>query len=190
MLWTGSPWRALSKEYGSPSTGWRRLRDWEDDGTLLNLWRSFLADLHDREKICWDEGFGDGTFVPAKKGAHRSAKHSLFVFLVQYEARGLSQAYLPHRPTRLAKARQHRTPCARAVSFSCASRDGHNPLRPTINFGVPFQRSQEYLRLWQRVPSLRLVLTKDDKYADGHPYQRRRESRAESPPSRKSSDVR
>jgi transposase len=76
ILWTGSPWHALPKEYGSPSTCWRRLREWEDEGTLLNLWRSFLADLNDREKIRWDECFGDGTFIPAKKGAHRSAKLS------------------------------------------------------------------------------------------------------------------
>ena len=41
----------------------------DEDGTLLALWRAFLADLNDVEKVRWDECFGDGSFAPAKKGA-------------------------------------------------------------------------------------------------------------------------
>ena len=66
ILWTGAPWRELPRRYGSPSTCWRRLKDWEDTGLLLKLWRAFLAQLNDQQKLRWDEGFADGSFVPAK----------------------------------------------------------------------------------------------------------------------------
>lgn len=69
ILWTGAPWSELPKQYGSPSTCWRRLRTWEEHGVFLDLWRAFLADLNDRQKIRWDECFADGSFAPAKKGA-------------------------------------------------------------------------------------------------------------------------
>ena len=76
ILWTGAPWSALPKEYGSPSTCWRRLRDWEESGVLLELWRAFLAQLNDREQVRWDECFADGTFAPAKKGERASARRA------------------------------------------------------------------------------------------------------------------
>jgi len=34
-LWTGVPWSALPRRYGSPSTGWRWLKEWEESGVLL-----------------------------------------------------------------------------------------------------------------------------------------------------------
>jgi transposase len=76
ILWTGAPWSELPRQYGSPSTVWRRLRAWEEAGVFLNLWRAFLAQLNDRQKIRWDECFADGSFAPAKKGAPKSAKRS------------------------------------------------------------------------------------------------------------------
>ena len=79
ILWilrTGSQWSELPQQYGSPSTVWRRLREWEASGVLLDLWRAFLADLNDAQKIRWDECFGDGSFAPAKKGALPSARPS------------------------------------------------------------------------------------------------------------------
>lgn len=76
VLWTGAPWSELPRNgrYASPSTCWRRLRQWEEDGTLLNLWRAFLSQLSEREQIRWDECFADGTFVSAKKGAQKSVR--------------------------------------------------------------------------------------------------------------------
>jgi transposase len=68
ILWTGAQWSELPRQYGSPSTCWRRLREWEQSGTLLELWRAFLAQLNDRQKVRWDECFADGSFAPAKKG--------------------------------------------------------------------------------------------------------------------------
>ena len=76
VLWTGSPWSELPPRYASPTTCCRRLRDWEADGTLLALWRAFLAELHDADKLRWDECFADGSFAPAKKGAPPSGKPS------------------------------------------------------------------------------------------------------------------
>jgi transposase len=74
ILWTGAPWSELPPRYGSSSAVWRRLNKWCNDGTLLKLWRAFLSELNDRDRIRWDECFADGTFVPAKKGGLKSAK--------------------------------------------------------------------------------------------------------------------
>lgn len=77
ILWilrTGAQWHELPKEYGSGITCWRRLRAWEESETLLTLWRVFLEDLSDREKIKWSECFEDGSFAPAKKGAQTLEK--------------------------------------------------------------------------------------------------------------------
>ncbi len=71
ILWTGAPWSELPKEYGSPSTCWRRLQQWEQDGTLLELWRAFLTQLQDSDKLRWNECFADGSFASAKKGTLR-----------------------------------------------------------------------------------------------------------------------
>jgi transposase len=76
ILWTGAPWRELPPRYGSPTTCWRRLRQWEESGVLLALWRALLAQLNDAQKIRWNECFIDGSFVPAKKGASKSAPPS------------------------------------------------------------------------------------------------------------------
>ena len=65
-LWTGAQWKALPRQYDSSSTCWRRLQEWDEDGTLLALWRAFLARLNDRDKVCWDECFGDGSFAHAR----------------------------------------------------------------------------------------------------------------------------
>jgi transposase len=69
IRWTGAPWSALPRRYGSPSTCWRRLKHWEETGGLLTLWRAFLAQLNDQQKLRWDECVAEGSFVPAKKGA-------------------------------------------------------------------------------------------------------------------------
>lgn len=79
ILWilrTGAPWSALPREYGSPTTCWRRLAEWSRSGVLLDLWRALLAQLNEREQIRWNECFIDGTFAPAKKGGPASAKRS------------------------------------------------------------------------------------------------------------------
>jgi transposase len=76
MLWTGAQWSELRRRYGSPSTCWRRLKQWEESGVLLQLWRAFLAQLQDCDKRRWDECFADGSFIPAKEGDPKSARAS------------------------------------------------------------------------------------------------------------------
>lgn len=72
ILWvlrSGARWQDLPKEYGSPTTCWRRLREWEEAGVWENLWRVILASLEAKQKLDWAQAFLDGSFVPAKKGA-------------------------------------------------------------------------------------------------------------------------
>ena len=68
VLRTGCRWEDVPREYGSPSTCWRRLRAWEHDGTWEHVWRSLLTLLDYQDKLRWDKAFLDGSFVPAKKG--------------------------------------------------------------------------------------------------------------------------
>jgi len=77
ILWvlrTGARWRDLPKKYPSPSTCWRRLRGWEEDGIWLRAWQQLLADMDRRQLLNWEEVFLDATFIVAKKGALEWAK--------------------------------------------------------------------------------------------------------------------
>jgi transposase len=76
VLRTGCRWQDVPRKYGSPTTCWRRLRAWEQDGTWENIWRSMLALLDKHERLEWSRAFLDGSFVPAKKGEQRLAKPS------------------------------------------------------------------------------------------------------------------
>jgi transposase len=79
ILWvlrTGARWRDLPAKYPSGSTCWRRLKLWEEDDVWLDIWRAFLAELNERQKLDWSETFLDGSFAPAKKGALASEKPS------------------------------------------------------------------------------------------------------------------
>ena len=72
ILWvlrTGAAWADLPEEYPSPSTCWRRLRRWEEEGVWLEVWRSFLAQLDQKGTLEWQESFLDASFAPAKGGA-------------------------------------------------------------------------------------------------------------------------
>ena len=68
MLRSGARWQDLPEEFPSPSTCWRRLRDWEQQGVWLAIWRAFLGELNERQQLKWSESFMDGSFAPAKKG--------------------------------------------------------------------------------------------------------------------------
>jgi transposase len=77
VLWvlrSGARWKDLPSEYPSPSTCWRRLRRWEEDGTWLRVWRAFLAELDHKGILDWEETFADGSFASAKKGAPQSER--------------------------------------------------------------------------------------------------------------------
>jgi len=60
ILWilrSGARWCDLPEEFPSPTTCWRRLRDWEEQGVWLTIWRAFLAELNQREQLDWSESF-------------------------------------------------------------------------------------------------------------------------------------
>jgi len=50
------------------------LRRWEEDGTWLRIWRTFIDLFDQQELIDWEETFIDGSFAPAKKGGLPSEK--------------------------------------------------------------------------------------------------------------------
>lgn len=76
ILWTGAPWEALPRQYGSDTTCWRRLQLWERQGVFLKLWRNFLGQLNRRGRIQWEQCVADATFASAKRGVRTSGKRS------------------------------------------------------------------------------------------------------------------
>jgi transposase len=72
VLRTGARWKDLPEGFSSKSTCWRRFRDWTESGVFQEAWRRLLSKLDGLGRIKWDEAFADGTFSPAKKGAHWS----------------------------------------------------------------------------------------------------------------------
>ena len=53
ILWilrSGARWQDLPEKYPHPSTCWRRLRDWEEQGVWLKIWRAFLSELNERQQ--------------------------------------------------------------------------------------------------------------------------------------------
>jgi transposase len=80
ILWilrTGARWQDLPPRFPSPSTCWRRLRDWEEQGVWLKAWRAFLAQLDAQGQLDWAETFADGSFAPAKKGEPASGRRNV-----------------------------------------------------------------------------------------------------------------
>src|SRR6266404_2454732 len=75
ILQTGAAWRFLPDHF--PSTCWRRLQQWEENGVWLEAWRRFLGALDAEGLLRWDESFLDGSFAPAKKGALPSVQPSV-----------------------------------------------------------------------------------------------------------------
>jgi transposase len=60
ILWilrSGARWCDLPVEFPSPSTCWRRLRDWEEQEVWLEIWRTFLSELNERQQLKWSESF-------------------------------------------------------------------------------------------------------------------------------------
>jgi len=74
VLKTGARWKDLPKHFPSPSTCWRRHRDWTGCGAWTKAWSRLLCRLDRAGGLNTTESMGDGTFCPAKKGDHASAK--------------------------------------------------------------------------------------------------------------------
>jgi transposase len=74
---TGCHWEDVPREYGSPTTCWRRLKAWAEDGIREKVRRGLLTLLDERENIDWDRAFLDGSFIPAIKGGARLGRPSV-----------------------------------------------------------------------------------------------------------------
>ena len=72
ILWilrTGARWQDLPKGFPSPTTCWRRLRDWSQSGLFADVWTRLLEIVDDLKRIDWSQALADGTFARAKRGA-------------------------------------------------------------------------------------------------------------------------
>lgn len=68
VLITGCRWQDLPREYGAPTTAWRRLKHWGEVGIWERIWRAALAALDADGERDWSMAFLDGSFAPAKNG--------------------------------------------------------------------------------------------------------------------------
>ncbi|MFI5271573.1 MAG: IS5 family transposase [Ktedonobacterales bacterium] len=71
VLITGCRWPDLPREYGAPTTVWRRLKRWGEAGVWERIWRTALAALDRQGKLDWSMSFLDGSFAPAKNGGEK-----------------------------------------------------------------------------------------------------------------------
>src|SRR5712692_11705129 len=73
VLQTGIAWRHLPPElgFGSGSTCYRRLCEWQEAGVWERLHALLLAELHAAGEIEWSRAVADSSHVQAKKGARK-----------------------------------------------------------------------------------------------------------------------
>src|SRR5215472_12779617 len=71
ILITGCRWQDLPREYGAPTTVWRRLKRWGEEGAWERIWRASLVALDQQGTLDWSMAFLDGSFAPAKKGGEK-----------------------------------------------------------------------------------------------------------------------
>ena len=72
ILWvlrSGARWKDLPRSFPSYVTCWRRFVEWSSAGVWDQAWRRLLEQLDLGGDVDWEQGFADGTFASAKKGA-------------------------------------------------------------------------------------------------------------------------
>lgn len=74
VLTTGARWKDLPERYPSPSTCWRYLKGWEEQGVWLRIMLAFLYELNEQGRLVFGDTFLDGSFASAKKGGPVLAK--------------------------------------------------------------------------------------------------------------------
>ena len=81
VLHTGIAWRHLPLElgFGSGSTCYRRLVEWQQAGVWEKLHALLLAELRAAGEIEWSRAVADSSHVQAKKGARRRGPARLIV---------------------------------------------------------------------------------------------------------------
>ena len=76
ILWVlrnGARWEEVPRRYAHPSTCWRRLRRWQEEGVWERIVQALLGLLDKQGRLTWGRALLDGSFAPAKRGALRSA---------------------------------------------------------------------------------------------------------------------
>ncbi len=74
VLKTGCAWADVPRQYGSPTTCWRRLQQWSANDTWEKVWRLLLGHLQAQRHLDWSRAFLDGKFVRASKGGDHVSK--------------------------------------------------------------------------------------------------------------------
>src|SRR2546426_8666723 len=180
ILQTGAAWRFLPEEFPSPSTCWRRLKQWEDEGVWLNAWRTLLGALDEEGLLKWDETFLDGSFAPGRKkglcrrenqagqgdevdGTGRRSRSSAGSSAGKcHSAR--SYACGGHAPGSLGSATQ-RSSAAKAGKGDCRHRLRFGPVAPAlaetrhrVDRALPGEQSSPALRRWAQTAPLQAAL--------------------------------
>ncbi len=79
VLHTGIAWRHLPRElgFGSGSTCYRRMVEWQQAGVWETLHALLLAELRAAGELEWSRAVADSSHVQAKKGAPKRARARL-----------------------------------------------------------------------------------------------------------------
>src|SRR6266511_3454635 len=79
VLCTGIAWRHLPLElgFGSGSTCYRRMVEWQQTGAWERLHALLFAELHAAGELEWSRAVADSSHVQAKKGAPRQGRARL-----------------------------------------------------------------------------------------------------------------
>src|SRR5215469_4660475 len=72
QLRTGCRWQDIPAEYGSGVTCWRRLPQWEADGTWDRIWPILLSTLDSTGRLAWARAFLQGTIIPVRRASSTS----------------------------------------------------------------------------------------------------------------------
>ena len=75
VLRTGCRWHDLPPSYGSAVTCWRRLAQWEADGTWERIWRALFEQLDLYGRHAWARAVLNSQLVPIPAKRTRHAKH-------------------------------------------------------------------------------------------------------------------
>jgi Putative transposase of IS4/5 family (DUF4096) len=68
---TGCRWQDLPRDYGAPTTVWRRLKRWGEESVWEHIWGTGLTALDQFSQLDWSIAFLEGSFVSAKKGGEK-----------------------------------------------------------------------------------------------------------------------
>jgi transposase len=94
VLHTGIAWRHLPLElgFGSGSTCYRRLDEWQRAGVWQRLHALLLAELRAAGELEWERAVVDSSHVQAKKGAPRRGRARL---IADEQARSTTSSWKP-----------------------------------------------------------------------------------------------